>query len=511
MSALRIGIVGAGFAGLSAAKVLKRFGHDVTVFEKTPDVGGVWSRHRRYPGLRTQNNKSTYCFSDFPMPRDYPEWPTGPQVQAYLAAYVEHFGLWEHLRLNAEVVAAELDEAATRWEVTTDDTRTGERSTAAFDWLVVANGIFCDPLVPDYEGVDEHRAAGGRVCHTSDFHELDEARGRHVVIVGYGKSSCDVAAEISDVAASTTVVARGLLWKMPKRLGNALNYKYVMLTRMGEGLFRYIRPRGFERFLHGRGQPVRRFMLGGVQSVATWQLGLRELGLVPRGSFEDIARSTVSLATDGFYEKVRRGEIAVHRDTVITRLLVDEGRPAARLSDGTQVPADVVVCGTGFRQRVPFLSEDIQRQLTDGRGNFELYRQIHPLDVPRLSFSGYNSSFFSPLSAEIAALWIANLFMGGLTLPPVEEMRAHVDARLRWMEARTQGRHARGTNVIPFSMHNVDETLEDIGIDVGPATRFAQWLLPVDPEDYRKVTDGLLERRARLEWHGREPAGLTAA
>jgi dimethylaniline monooxygenase (N-oxide forming) len=275
---------------------------------------------------------------------------------------------------------------------------------------------------------------------------------------------------------------------------------------MGEGLFRYIRPRGFERFLHGRGQRVRRSMLGGVQSVATWQLGLRELGLVPHGSFENIARSTVSLATDGFYEKVRRGEIAVHRDTVVTRLLAHEGRPAARLSDGTLVAADVVVCGTGFRQHVPFLSDEIQRRLTDGRGNFELYRHIHPLDVPRLSFSGYNSSFFSPLSAEVAALWIADLLMGGLTLPPVETMRAHVDARLRWMEKRTEGRHARGTNVIPFSMHNVDEMLEDIGIDVGPVTRLAQWLLPVDPEAYRKVTDGLLERRARPAMPGREPA-----
>jgi hypothetical protein len=252
-------------------------------------------------------------------------------------------------------------------------------------------------------------------------------------------------------------------------------------------------------------------MLGSVQSVAMRQLGLRELDLVPHGSFTDIARSTVSLTTDGFYEQVRRGEIAVHRDTVITRLVADEGRPAADLSDGSRVPADVVVCGTGFRQRVPFFSEEIQHTLTDGRGNFELYRHIHPLDVSRLSFSGYNSSFFSPLSAEIAALWIANLLMGGLTLPPVETMRAQVDARVRWMERRTEGKHARGTNVIPFSMHNIDEMLEDIRIDVGPATRVAQWLLPIDPEAYRKVTAGLLERQRRLEAPGREPAGVAPA
>jgi hypothetical protein len=303
-----------------------------------------------------------------------------------------------------------------------------------------------------------------------------------------------VAQAVSDVAASTTVVARGLLWKMPKRLGGVLNFKYLMLTRMGEGLFRYIRPAGVERFLHGPGRPVRDAMLAGLQAVAARQLHLRELGLVPEGGFERIARSTVSLTTDGFYERVRRGGIAVRRGTTITRLLARDGRPAAELSDGTQVAADLVVCGTGFRQRVPFLTPELQERVCDGRGNFELYRQIQPLDVPRLWFSGYNSSFFSPLSAEVAALWIAGMLRGDMVLPPVEERRAHVHARLRWMEERTEGRHARGTNIIPFSMHNIDETLGELGIDVGRRTKAKQWLLPIDPTDYAGVTRELLAR-----------------
>lgn len=497
MSGLSIGVVGAGFAGLSAVKVLKQFGHTVTAFEKAPDLGGVWSATRRYPGLCTQNNKSTYGFSDFPMPRDYPEWPSGAQVQAYLRAYAERFGLLEHVRLGSEVVAA-APLAEGGWRVTTRETATGATGSFAFDHLVVANGIFCDPLVPELPGVDVHESAGGRLCHASELHERDDVRGCHVVVVGYGKSACDIADAVSPAAATTTVVARELLWKMPKRLGNVLNYKYLMLTRMGEGLFRYIRLAGFERFLHGRGDRVRQGMLDSVQWVAIKQLGLERLGLVPRGTFADIARSTVSLATDGFYEKVRRGEITVHRDTTIRRLLERDGRPSAELSTGDVVPADVVVCGTGFHQRVSFFSDEIQFALTDGRGNFELYRQIHPLDVPDLSFSGYNSSFFSPLSAEVAALWIANLLMGGVELPSTEEQRAKVDTRLRWMEERTKGKHARGTNVIPFSMHNVDEMLDELGIDVSPAVRLRQWLVPVDPTSYAMVTTKLLERQKAL-------------
>lgn len=71
-SNMKIAIIGAGFAGLATARHLRDFGHEVTVFEKAPDVGGVWSRTRAYPGLSTQNCKDTYCLSGHPMPKDYP-------------------------------------------------------------------------------------------------------------------------------------------------------------------------------------------------------------------------------------------------------------------------------------------------------------------------------------------------------------------------------------------------------------------------------------------------------
>ena len=74
---MRVAIIGAGVAGLATAKVLKQAGHEVVGYEKAPDVGGVWSRTRRYPGLTTQSPKQQYSLSDYPMPRDYPEWPTG--------------------------------------------------------------------------------------------------------------------------------------------------------------------------------------------------------------------------------------------------------------------------------------------------------------------------------------------------------------------------------------------------------------------------------------------------
>src|SRR4029077_13415324 len=88
------------------SSVLSQAGHDVVAYATTPDVGGLWSRTRRYPGLTTQSPKAQYSLSDFPMPRDYPEWPSGAQGQAYLAASATHFGLEDALCLSTEVTSA---------------------------------------------------------------------------------------------------------------------------------------------------------------------------------------------------------------------------------------------------------------------------------------------------------------------------------------------------------------------------------------------------------------------
>jgi len=493
---MKIAVIGAGFAGLSSAKILRQFDHEVTVYEKAPDVGGVWSRTRRYPGLRTQNNKGTYYLSDFPMPRDYPEWPSGEQVQAYLANYARHFGLDECIHLNTEVVSAEPvgENGENGWTLTVKHLQSDETRQQRVDQLVVANGIFSQPFIPPYEGAQALRDAGGVLCATSEFHDVEQARGKHVLVVGYGKSSCDVAAAVGEVAASTRVIARSLLWKLPRKLMNLINFKYAVLTRLGEGLFPYIEQRGFERFLHGRGRGLRDGMIKSLQNVATRQLHLKELDLVPEGTFDRIARSTVSLATDELYEHVRQGKTQVLRECSITRLGVQNNKPVAWLSNGQTVAADVIICGTGWQQGVPFLPQDVQARLFDEKGNFKLYRQIFPLHVPNLYFCGYNSSFYSPLNAEAAAWWIASHLMGDIRLPPTIECEAHIKKRLAWMFERTEGKHARGTNLIPFSMHNVDEILSDVGLDVSKLTRLKQWLMPIQARDYQRINQGLLAR-----------------
>ncbi|MGW0358392.1 flavin-containing monooxygenase [Nocardia nova] len=497
-SSVRVAVIGAGVSGLCAAKLLTEFGFDVTVYDRTPDVGGVWSRTRRYPGVTTQNNKGTYAFSDFPMPRAYPQFPSGAQVQNYLEDYATRFDLHRLIRLRTEVTDAAQDERTGTWTLIVRDLTSGTEAPAVFDHLIVATGIFCDPFVPEYPGREDFERAGGRVCAASDFTRLDDAADKDVVVVGYGKSACDIAEALSDVARSTTVVAREVTWKVPRRLAGLVTYKYILLTRFSEALFDHIDQRGFARFLTGPGRFLRNALLGGMGSIVRRQLLLDRLGLVPDGPFERVVRHAVSLATENFYEKIRDDVITLHRGAVITRLHEKDGKPTIALSDDTLRDADIVVCATGFVQRVPFLRPSVQDRLTDGDGNFLLYRQILPLDVPNLFFVGYSSSLVSPIAAEASAMWVVDYLAGGGTgLPSAEHRREFARRRLNWMIERTEGKQARGTNIIPFSIRHVDEILDEIGVNIGPVARLRQWLLPVKPAAYRSATAALHRRYPR--------------
>jgi cation diffusion facilitator CzcD-associated flavoprotein CzcO len=487
---MKVGIIGGGIAGLCTAKTLKSCGYEVVLFEKEADVGGVWSASRRYPGLTTQNPRDTYAYSDFPMPKSYPEWPSGAQVQAYLEQYVDAFGLRDVIKVSTEVTSARPRADAKGWTLTVHTAGATAAQTIEVDWLIVCNGIFSVPVVPNFAGADAFKAAGGLILHTSQFTDIKQASGKHVLVVGYGKSSCDVANALAGVSASTTVIARHLIWKIPKKLMNVLNFKHLFLTRLGEGLFKYIHVKGFEAFLHGPGVGVRNSMLASVEGVIAKQLKLKDVGLHPGKPLETIARSTVSLVTDGFYEKIRSGALSIKAGAQIDRLSAG----FAVLSSGEIVKADVIVCGTGWDQQIPFFESDIVSKVTDARGVFRLYRSMIPTGVERLAFNGYNSSFFSQLNAEVSALWLAELMSGAPVLPSVAEREAYIDARLAWMEARTDGKHSKGTNIIPFSVHHMDELLEEMDLRLPVLTRLKHWLMAINAADYAPLHRRWLRR-----------------
>jgi hypothetical protein len=79
-------------------------------------------------------------------------------------------------------------------------------------------------------------------------------------------------------------------------------------------------------------------------------------------------------------------------------------------------------------------------------------------------------------------------------LPPVPEREAYIDERLAWMEARTDGKHSKGTNIIPFSVHHMDELLEEMDLRLPVLTRLKHWLMAINAADYAPLHRRWLRR-----------------
>ena len=482
----RIAVIGAGVSGVVTARALLAEGFDVTVFEKTDDLGGVWSRSRAYPGISTQDDRVSYAFSDMPMPADAALHPTGAEVRGYLEQYALRAGVLDRIRLSTAVRRATLAEGRT-WLLETD----GPDGSAMeeFDWLVAANGTFSTPFVPKWPGRDEFEAAGGRVLEPGQLGDGTAMDGKRVVVVGWGKTGCDIAVVAADRAASTALIARSITWKYPKRLGlGRLTYRDLVLTRAGQHLL-------WNGYRDATGRLLLRKLPGLLPREVLFRVlgravdrssGLSRSGLKPAVKF---GRSH-SLTTDGFFDAVAAERIAVHRDVSVSRLVSTPDGPAAELSDGRLVPADVVVAATGYDQVLDFIDPTTLAE-ADRNGALRLYQRVLALDVPRLAVAGWMYNYHSPLTAEIAAKWLAEVLAGRADLPARPEQEAHADRYplIRRTESMSSTERLPG-----LTIDHLDEMLDQAGAPLPKRIRRRQWWRPLDPAQYAESLQ--LNRRA---------------
>jgi cation diffusion facilitator CzcD-associated flavoprotein CzcO len=178
-AARAVAVVGAGAAGLVAARELLRDGHAVSVFEKSSRAGGTWAYDPRtdadplsgdpgapgavhsslYASLRTNLPRELMGLSGFPLagrvfagdPRTF---PGHEEVLAFLDAFAEETGVAARVRFRAEVLrVAPLgqEQGSELWEVRWrgDD---GVVAEEMFDSVVVCIGRNTVPLVPKIRG-----------------------------------------------------------------------------------------------------------------------------------------------------------------------------------------------------------------------------------------------------------------------------------------------------------------------------------------------------------------------
>ena len=105
-------IIGAGSSGITAAQVLDARGIGFDCFEKGSTVGGNWRYENdngvssAYRSLHINTSRRVMAYAAYPMPEDYPDYPSHWQIAQYFDDFVDHFGLRERIRFRTEVLSS---------------------------------------------------------------------------------------------------------------------------------------------------------------------------------------------------------------------------------------------------------------------------------------------------------------------------------------------------------------------------------------------------------------------
>ncbi len=94
-------VIGAGPIGLAMAAALKHRGIPFDVVDAGSGVGGNWL-HGVYRTAHIVSSKRATEYADYPMPADYPDFPSADQMLAYLENYAKDRDLLKHCEFNNE-------------------------------------------------------------------------------------------------------------------------------------------------------------------------------------------------------------------------------------------------------------------------------------------------------------------------------------------------------------------------------------------------------------------------
>jgi len=387
-------VIGAGPCGLTTLKNLLETGcRNVVCHEESSRIGGNWAftddphRVSVYECLHTISSRRGSAFDDFPMPDDYPDFPSHRQLLTYFTDYARTFQLEPHIRLGSHVEQCTLGGDG-RWTVRA--TTNGETTAETFDSVLICSGHHREAFLPEYPGT-----FAGEIVHSSVYKRPDPFRDQRVLVVGSGNSAADIAVDVARVAARTALSMREGTYFIPKLMfGQPIDIVYASWKSK---IPRPILQSALRLWLR--------------LTVGKWEhYGLRTPTNAPLEK-----HPTVNF---GVLDALRHGRIVARHG--IER---HDGH-AVCFTDGTHEEFDVIIMGTGFRISFPFLPKRVAGW--DMTKTPPLYlKMMHPT-IPSLFFIG----LFQPIGciwqladyqARIAALQLS----GRLRRPP------DIDARIR--------------------------------------------------------------------------------
>lgn len=410
-------IIGAGSSGITVAKAFLDHGIQFDCFEKGSGIGGNWRYNNdnqmssAYKTLHINTSRDLMAYSDYPMPREYPDFPSHSQILQYFEDYVDQFGIRKHISFKNGVESV-VPRSEGGYLVKTEDGQ--ER---VYENVIVANGHHWNPRYPkpDFPGT-----YGGEIMHSHFYKTPEKFADKKVLILGIGNSGCDISCELSKVAAKVSLATRSGAHVIPKYiLGKPLDENSKALAFL---------PLSIQRAIFNF---ILKISRGNVEDYG--------LPKPKQRLFEE--HPTVS---NDLLNLIGHGRIHIKPN-----IKAYQGKTVV-FEDGTSEDFDVVIYATGYNITFTFFQENF---ISAKDNKINLYHHvIHP-EQEGLYFVG----LIQPLGAlmplaEVQGKWIAGLINGKIKTPTKAVMLKTIDKYVQKLTKRytNKARHTIQVDFWPY-------------------------------------------------------------
>jgi putative flavoprotein involved in K+ transport len=266
-TSLDLAIVGAGAAGLHAARLASERGAQYTVFDDHARVGDSW--RERYRSLRLFTPRRWASLPGKRIDIGFFDYPTGAQLADYLERYAAAFRI--PLRTSTRVDRLTAD-ASGRFRL---DLASGEEILA--DRVIVATGAHHRRITPRF-AVDLDPAI--HQLHSLDYHGPEDLRPGPVLIVGAGNSGTDIALDALASGHSTTIAGRNP-GEVPARIDTPIGNLVIgiFIRRLRSTTIDTERGRRFQQEHRGHGVNLVRNRMADLEKAGARHVG-RVVGVV---------------------------------------------------------------------------------------------------------------------------------------------------------------------------------------------------------------------------------------
>ncbi|XP_028400882.1 dimethylaniline monooxygenase [N-oxide-forming] 5-like [Dendronephthya gigantea] len=442
MAVKKVAIIGCGVGGLTAIKCCLDAGLQPTCFEQQSKFGGIWNyTDGPRPNLGsvhastiTNVSKATICYSDYPMPKEWPNYMHHSMFMKYLEMYAKEFELERYVKLNTTVerLSKAADHETTgRWLVSytrksedgkvTEENHKGETIEETFDAVMICVGHLCYPATPKFPGMEDFK---GVQVHSGNYRSFHPFVGKRVVVVGSSYSAGDISIELSLHASQVYLSTRQGSYVVKRLVPGSTKPFDHQITRQESFVNKYFNRSLFKGVLNTEYDFVR--------------LGLQPTGVAMVQQFP-------------FFEEL---PTRIMSGRVIVKGALKELRGSSVVFDGEDVVdnIDAIVYATGFDLKFPFASDLIEVE----NGHYtRLYKHIFIPDADQqtLAVIGLMETIGAhPPIWEIQARVACEVFAGRCVLPSKADRVAECVAEEEYLTkiGRPKEKFLYGVMNIPY-------------------------------------------------------------